>query len=75
MSPPVLTDATVEAAVWTLRRLDVEAELGWFAGYEADRVRREAGEALAVLARSVDAAPVEYQAMLARGYVKAIAER
>ena len=71
----MLTDVTVEAAVWTLRRLDVEAELGWLEGYEAGRVRREAGAALAVLARSVDAAPADYQAMLARGYVKAIAER
>lgn len=68
-------DAQVEAAVWTLRRLDVEAEMGWLGGYDAERVRREATEAVATLARSVDAAPPEYREMLARNYVRALAER
>lgn len=69
------TDTAVEAAVWTLRRLDTEAELGWPGGYDPERVRREADEALAVLARSVDAAPAAYQTALARAYVQALAER
>ena len=68
-------DATVEAAVWTLRRLDVEAEMGWPGGFAVERVRREAGEAARVLVRSVNAAPQEYQEMLARNYVRALAER
>ena len=68
-------DREIEEAVWTLRRLDDEAERGWPGGYDAERVRREAGAAVAVLAASVAVAPAEYQAMLARGYVKALAER
>lgn len=66
---------TPEEATQRLRRLDIEAEQGWPGGYDPERVRLEAAEAVAVLAQSVDAAPPEYQAMLARGYVKAIAER
>ena len=68
-------DREIEEAVWTLRRLDDEAERGWPGGYDAERVKEEAGAAVAVLTASVDAAPPAYQAMLARGYVKAIAER
>ena len=66
---------TPEGAIDRLRKLDVEAEAGWPGGYDAERVRQEAGAAVAVLAISVAAAPAEYQAMLARGYVKALAER
>jgi len=69
------TDAEVEAAVWTLRRLDVEAEMDWPGGYDPERVRREAGDAVAVLAGSVDASLAEYRAMLARSYARALAER
>ena len=68
-------DREIEEAVWTLRRLDDEASRNWPAGYDADRVRREAGEAVGVLARSVDAAPLAYREMLARSYVLALAER
>ena len=68
-------DREIEEAVWTLRRLDDEAGRHWPAGYDADRVRREALEAVEVLARSVDAAPLAYRDMLARNYVLALAER
>mgnify|MGYP001581139634 FL=1 len=68
-------DTQVEAAVWTLRRLDTEAEMGWPGGYDAERVRLEALEAVGVLARSVDAAGLAYREMLARNYVRALAER
>ena len=70
-----IAERHVEAAVWTLRRLDTEAEMGWLGGYDPERVRREAGEAVGVLARSVDAAPLAYRDMLARNYVLALAER
>lgn len=69
------TDAMVEAAIWMLRRLDTEAEMDWPGGYEIERIHREAREALAVLAQSVDAAPPEYREMLARNYVRVLAER
>lgn len=65
----------IEEAVHTLRRLDIEAEMGWPGGFDAEQVRWEAGEAVALLVRSVDAAPPEYQEMLARNYVRALAER
>lgn len=68
-------DTEIEAAVWTLRRLDTEAEMGWPGGYDPERAHREAGEAVGVLARSVDAAAPEYREMLARNYVRALAER
>jgi len=62
----------IEHAIRILRRLDDEARRGWPAGYDAERVRVEAGEAVAVLAQSVDAAPEADQELLARGYVKEI---
>lgn len=61
-------------AIRILRRLDDEARRGWPAGYDAEAVRREAREAVAVLAQSVDAAPEASRALLARGYVKEISQ-
>jgi len=65
-------DRRVEEAIHALRRLDDEARRGWSVRYDAERVRIEAGEAVAILAQSVDAAPEAYRELLARGYVKEI---
>lgn len=68
------TDAQVEAAVQTGRRLHWEAEQGWPSGYDPERVGAEARQVVATLAAAVDAAPPEYARKLARALVRALEE-
>ena len=68
------TDAQVEAAVQTGRRLQWEADQGWPSGYDPKRVGREARQAVEILAAAVDAAPPLYAESLARGLVRALGE-
>ena len=68
------TDAEVEAAVQTGRRLQWEADQGWPSGYDPERIQAEAGAVVATLAAAVDAAPPEYAPKLARALVRALQE-
>ena len=68
------TDADVEAAVQTGRRLQWEADQGWPSGYDAERVGREARQVVDTLAATVDAAPPLYAESLARALVRALEE-
>lgn len=68
------TDAQVEAAVQTGRRLQWEADQGWPSGYDPERVLQEARQVVAILAAAVDAAPPEYAPALARMLVRALGE-
>ena len=68
------TEAQVEAAVQTGRRLQWEADQGWPSGYDPERVSREAGQVVDVLAAAVDVAPPLYAESLARMLVRALHE-
>ena len=70
--PP--SDAQVEAAVQTGRRLQWEADQGWPSGYDPDRGGAEARGVVATLTAAVDAAPPEYAPTLARALVRALQE-